>query len=86
MDQINKKIGKPENFSTVQLFKTEVMRANVNSLNIENLKKTIPCKIYLKHIVEQVHGGTAHVNGDWVEEEDGVVLGHTDQCRSLNQY
>ena len=34
--------------------------------------------------MEQVHGGTAHVDGDWVEEEDGVVLGHTDQCRSLN--
>ena len=31
-----------------------------------------------------MHRGTAHVNGDWVEEEDGVVLGHTDQCRSLN--
>ena len=34
--------------------------------------------IYLEHIVEQVHCGAAHVNGDRVEEEDGVVLGHTE--------
>ena len=36
------------------------------------------CKIHLEHVVEQVHGGTAHVNRDWVEEEDGVVLRHTE--------
>ena len=34
--------------------------------------------IHLKHVVEQVHCGTAHVDGDGVEEEDGVVLGHTE--------
>ena len=27
--------------------------------------------------MEQVHCGAAHVNGDGVEEEDGVVLSHT---------
>ena len=32
----------------------------------------------LKHIVEQVHCGAAHVDGDWVEEEDGIVLRHTE--------
>merc|ERR1719339_513708 len=34
----------------------------------------------LQHVVEQVHCGAAHVNGDGVEEEDGVVLGHTQAC------
>ena len=34
--------------------------------------------IHLKHVVEQVHCGAAHVDGDGVEEEDGVVLGHTE--------
>merc|ERR1719339_512096 len=32
----------------------------------------------LKHVVEQVHCGAAHVDGDGVEEEDGVVLGHAE--------
>ena len=36
------------------------------------------CKLHLKHVVEQVHCGAAHVDGDGVEEEDGVVLGHTE--------
>ena len=34
--------------------------------------------IHLKHVVEQVHCGAAHVDGDGVEEEDGVVLGHAE--------
>ena len=43
----------------------------------------ILCKIHLKHVVEQVHCGTAHVNGDGVEEEDGVVLGHAENHHTV---
>ena len=42
------------------------------------------CKIDLEHVVEQVHGGAAHVNRDWVEEEDGVVLRHTENISVMD--
>ena len=34
-------------------------------------------KFHLQHVVEQMHCSTAHVDGDWVEEEDRIVLSHT---------
>ena len=32
------------------------------------------CKTHLKHVVQKVHCCAPHVDGDRVEEEDGVVL------------
>ena len=32
----------------------------------------------LKHVVKKVHSCAAHVDGDGVEEEDCVVLRHTE--------
>ena len=37
----------------------------------------ISFKTHLEHVVEQMHCSTAHVDGDWVEEEDRIVLRHT---------